>query len=134
MSREQCIDEITKAHDKVKKLTGIDMNLFRAPYGEYNNTLVGAARDCGYNTIQWDVDSEDWKDYGVDNIVKMVVENKYLGNGSIILMHNGAKGTPKALEAIITGLQEKQYRIVPISQLIIRGEYTIDNEGRQFAK
>jgi peptidoglycan/xylan/chitin deacetylase (PgdA/CDA1 family) len=64
----------------------------------------------------------------------MVVENKYLGNGSIILMHNGAKDTPEALESIIKGLQQKGYEIVPISKLIIQGEYTIDHEGRQFAK
>lgn len=47
-----------------------------------------------------------------------VVNNKYLGNGSIILLHNGAKFTPKALEAIITGLLEKGYEIVPVSKLI----------------
>ena len=33
------------------------MDLFRPPYGEYNNMLVQAARDCGYYTIQWNVDS-----------------------------------------------------------------------------
>lgn len=134
MSREQCIQEITKAHDKVKKLTGIDMNLFRTPYGEYNNTVVGAARDCGYYTIQWDVDSEDWKDYGADNIYKSAVDNKHLSNGSIILLHNGTKYTAEALEAIIVGLQDKNYELVPVSQMIYSGEYTIDQEGRQFKK
>jgi peptidoglycan/xylan/chitin deacetylase (PgdA/CDA1 family) len=64
----------------------------------------------------------------------MVINNKHLGNGSIILMHNGARDTPKALETIIKGLQGKGYEIVPISQLIIQGEYSVDHEGRQFAK
>jgi len=32
------------------------MNLFRPPYGDYNNNLVGAARDCKYYTIQLEVD------------------------------------------------------------------------------
>ncbi len=77
-------------------------------------------------------DSLDWKDYGTDAIVKRVLEDKHLGCGSIILMHNGAKYTPKALETIITGLQEKGYEIVPISQLIYKGEYRVDHEGRQF--
>ncbi|HWT73212.1 MAG TPA: polysaccharide deacetylase family protein [Mobilitalea sp.] len=134
LSKEQCIDEIMKVHNRVKELTGIDMTLFRAPYGDYNNTLVGAARECGYYTIQWDVDSLDWKDYGTDSIIKMVVNNKHLGNGSIILMHNGAKNTPQALDAIITGLQEKGYELVPISQLIYTGSYTVNHEGRQFEK
>jgi Predicted xylanase/chitin deacetylase len=56
LSKEQCADEIMKVHNRVKDLTGIKMNLFRAPYGDYNNTLVGTARECGYYTIQWDVD------------------------------------------------------------------------------
>jgi len=134
LSKEQCIEEIMKAHNKVKELTGIEMTLFRPPYGDYNNTLVGAARECNYYTIQWDVDSLDWKDYGVEDIINMTVNHKKLGRGSIILMHNGAKFTPDALDAVITGLQEKGYDIVPISQLICTGEYTIDHTGRQFAK
>lgn len=134
LSKEQCDQEIIKVHKRVKELTGIEMNLFRAPYGDYNDRLVGTARDCGYYTIQWDVDSLDWKDYGTESIINMVINNKHLGNGSIILMHNGAKDTPKALESIIKGLQNKGYQIVPISQLIHTGEYTVDHEGRQFEK
>ena len=134
LSKEQCSEEIRKVHDKVKELTGIEMTLFRAPYGDYNNILIGAARECGYDTIQWDVDSEDWKDYGVDSIIKSVVENKHLGNGSIILLHNGAKYTPEALEMMITGLQDKGYEIVPVSELIYTGEYTVDQTGRQSSK
>ncbi|MDF2941825.1 MAG: hypothetical protein K0S01_683 [Herbinix sp.] len=134
LTQEQCVEEIMKAHNRVKELTGIDMTLFRPPYGDYNNTLVGAARDCKYYTIQWDVDSLDWKDYGVDSITKIVIDNKHLGNGSIILMHNGAKYTPDALEAVIVGLQDKGYEILPISQLIYTGQYTVDHTGRQFEK
>lgn len=131
LSKEECIAELKKPHDKVKELTGKDMTLFRPPYGDYNNTLIAAAKETGYYTIQWDVDSLDWKDYGVDSIINMVVNNKHLGNGSIILCHNGAKFTADALEKMITGLQKKGYEIVPISQLIYTDNYHIDHEGRQ---
>lgn len=43
ISREECIEEIMGAHRKVKNLTGIDMTLFRPPYGDYNNTVIEAA-------------------------------------------------------------------------------------------
>jgi len=134
LSKEQCTTEIMKVHNKVKELTGIEMNLFRPPFGDYNNNVVGTARDCGYYTIQWDVDSLDWKDYGVDSIIKKCTQHKNLGKGSIILMHNGAKYTPEALEKVIIGLKDQGYELVPISQLIYNGEYTIDHTGRQFAK
>ena len=81
--------------------------------------------------MQWDVDSLDWKDYGTESIINTVLNHKHLGNGSIILMHNGAKYTPAALEAIITGIKDAGYELVPISPLICREKYTIDQEGRQ---
>ena len=58
--------ELMTVHNKVKELTGYDMFLFRPPYGDYDSKLIKVARKCGYYSIQWDVDSLDWKDYGVD--------------------------------------------------------------------
>lgn len=49
-------------------------------------------------------------------------------------MHNGAKYTPEALEAVILGLKEKGYTIVPISELIYTENYEMDHEGRQHLK
>ena len=77
------------------------------------------------------VDSLDWKDYGVDNIIKTVTEHKNLQNGSIVLMHNGAKYTAQALPKIIEGLRAKGYELVPISELIYRDNYHLDVTGRQ---
>ncbi len=134
LGQEECAEEIKTVHDKIKKLTGVEMDLFRAPYGDYSNLLVGTARECGYYTIQWDVDSEDWKDYGANNIIKSVVDNMHLGNGSIIQLHIGTKYTAEALEGLIKGLQEKGYEIVPVSKLIYTGRYTVDGTGRQFAR
>ena len=54
----------------------------------------------------------DWKDYGADDIVRRVVESDKLNNGAIILMHNGAKYTADALDAVITGLKEKDRKSV----------------------
>lgn len=132
LSAEECKDEIQKVHDKVKELTGKDMFLFRPPYGDYNDTLIEAANGLGYHVIQWDVDSLDWKDYGADAIVSKVVDHPHLDNGSIILMHNGATYTKDALEQVITGLTDKGYEIVPISELIYTENYEMDHEGRQF--
>lgn len=132
LSAEECKSELLEPHKYIKELTGKEMILFRPPYGDYNNTLIDTAKELGYYTIQWDVDSLDWKDYGVESIIQTVTENKNLGNGSIILMHNGAKYTADALDAIITILKEKGYEIVPVSKLILKENYEIDHEGRQY--
>lgn len=133
LSTAQQEEELMKVHNKVKELTGYEMNLFRPPYGDYDNTVVLTAKKLGYYTIQWDVDSLDWKDYGVDSIIKTVTEHKHLGNGSIILCHNGAKYTAQALDTMLTVLKEKGYTIVPVSELIIKNDYHMNADGRQIA-
>lgn len=126
-----CTEELMSVHNKVKELTGLDMALFRPPYGDYNNNLIRTATNNGYFAIQWSVDSLDWKDYGVDDIVNRVLNHKNLKNGAIILMHNGAKYTAKALDAVITGLEAKGYTIVPISELIYTENFSMDSNGMQ---
>lgn len=133
ISDSEIKEEVMKVHKKVKELTGYDMFLFRPPYGDYDNHVIKGVRACGYYPIQWDVDSLDWKDYGVDSIVDTVCNHKHLGNGSIILCHNGAKYTAQALDTLITTLKDKGYEFVPLSQLIIRDDYHLDHEGRQHA-
>lgn len=133
LTKDQMLEELMLPHEKVKKLTGTEMTLFRPPSGDYNDALIETAVLNHYYPVQWDVDSLDWKNYGVDSIVEKVLNHKHLGNGSIILMHNGAKYTKDALEAVIVGLKEKGYEIVPISELIYQEEYGIDHEGRQFS-
>lgn len=134
---DQCTKEIKSVHEKVKELTGIEMTLFRPPYGDYNDNVINAATGQGYQVVQWDVDSLDWKDYGVDSIINTVCNHKHLGCGSIILMHNGATYTPEALRSVIQGLKDQGYEIVPISELVIPGtyqkDYDCDHEGRQYS-
>ena len=135
LSATQCEEEIRKVHDRVKELTGIEMNLFRPPYGDYNNTVVETSGAMGYRCVQWDVDSLDWKDYGSEAIIDTVCKHKHLASGSIILCHNGAKYTPAALDTMITNLKEQGYEFVPLSELLIPGKYGVDydcdHEGRQ---
>ena len=131
LSSEECISEIQQVNDKIEKLTGKTPILFRPPYGDYNNTLIEATNACNCYCIQWDVDSLDWKNYGVDSIITTILDHKALGNGSIILMHNGAKYTKDALPSVIEGLQDKGFEIVPISELIYKEDYEIDTQGRQ---
>ena len=131
LSLEQNKKNLMDCHNKIKDLLGIDANLYRPPFGEYNDTVLTAALECGYYPVQWDIDSLDWKEYGVDHEINQVLNHKHLGNGSIILFHNDAKYTPDSLDAIIKGLKEKGYDIVPISQLIHTENYAMDHEGRQ---
>ena len=131
LSDSEIRKELMSVHEKVKKLTGYDMFLFRPPYGDYDNEVIRGASACGYYAIQWSIDSLDWKNYGVDSIIEKVCENKQLENGAIILCHNGAKYTAQALDTMLTTLKGKGYEVVPVSELIWRENYHIDTNGKQ---
>ncbi len=131
LSEKQCVNEIMQVHKQVQQLTGINMNLFRSPYGDFNNTVLSTARDCGYYAIQWDIDTYDWKGYTAQCVINRTLNNDELSNGSIIIMNDGETNTIEALDGIITGLQKKGYEIVPVSKLIYKKNYVVDMNGKQ---
>lgn len=133
LSDEEKIEEIMSVHRKVQEITGYEMFLFRPPYGDYDNALIDVLKENEYYAIQWDVDSLDWKNEGVDAILKTVTEHKNLGNGSIILCHNGAEYTAEALDTLINELEAQGYEIVPISELIYKDHYHMNVQGRQIS-
>ena len=51
--------EISALDDQIEALTGKRCTLFRAPYGEYNDTVIKAVRDFGYEPVQWNLDTVD---------------------------------------------------------------------------
>lgn len=127
LSESQMNEEITECNKKIEELTGNCPTLFRAPYGDYNNSVVKAVKSNNMYCMQWDVDSLDWKDPSPEQIVQNVTSK--LKEGSIILMHNGATNTPEALPMVIEAIQEKGYEIVPITEILPEGDYTTDVNG-----
>ena len=94
-----------------------------------DDNAIRAVRSIGMEPIQWDVDSLDWKELPAQEIAQRVTGK--VQPGSIVLFHNAAKHTPEALPSILTALIQEGYTFVPISQIILDGEYTIDHTGRQ---
>lgn len=129
LSAEQIIADVNACSDKIEQVTGVRPELFRPPYGEYDDKVVSTLRDMGMYTIQWDVDSLDWKEISAAEITERVTSR--IGPGSIVLFHNAAKHTPAALPGLIESLIQKGYSFVPISELILRENFEIDHTGRQ---
>jgi peptidoglycan/xylan/chitin deacetylase (PgdA/CDA1 family) len=130
LNRDLQNSEIKKCGDVIEKLTGKKCDLFRAPYGDYSNSLIQEARKLGCFTIQWDVDSLDWKPGISMEEIKQRIRSR-VRKGSIILFHNDTPHTARLLPEIIEELQSGGYKLVPVSELILRDDYIIDHEGRQ---
>lgn len=129
ISKEKMKAEIDLCNQKIESITGKRPHLHRAPYGDYNNDVIQAVRECGCYTIQWDVDSLDWKDLSATEITKRVTQK--VKPGSIVLFHNAAKHTPEALPGILEKLKQDGYYFVPVSDLIFTENFTIDQAGVQ---
>ena len=129
LSADQIAADINACCDKIEAVTGTRPTLFRPPFGEYDDHVVTTVRGMGMEIIQWDVDSLDWKDYDAPTITQRVTSK--VGPGSIVLFHNAALHTPEALPSILEYLLQEGYDVVPISQLILTGDYTLDHTGRQ---
>lgn len=129
LNAEGIKSELSTSSQAIKDVTGKEVELFRPPYGDYDDELIKTASEQGYYTIQWDVDSLDWRDLSASDISMRVINS--VKSGSIILMHNNGLHTAEAVPIILETLKNRGYTFVPIGELIYRENYTIDNTGRQ---
>lgn len=129
LSKSQIELELSTSKSLIESISGRKIDLFRPPYGDYSDTLINVAGDLGLYTIQWDVDSLDWKGISKEQITSRIVSK--CQNGSIVLMHNDGKHTLDALPAIIDGLRAKGFTFKTVGELIYKDNYTIDHTGRQ---
>ena len=130
LSKAQMKDEIESCNDKIKAITGVKPTLLRPPYGDYDNALIETMQELKMHTIQWDVDSLDWKENATPDSICQRVTSK-VKNGSIVLFHNDADHTPAALPNILKCLKDEGYEFVFISDLILKENYEIKHDGTQ---
>ena len=131
LTAKQIIDEVNRCSDKIEAVTGVRPTLFRCPYGEYDDNVIGTVNGMGLTAVQWDTDSLDWKKLTAGEIYKRV--SSKVQPGSIVLFHNAGLHTPEALPSIIEYLLAEGYTIVPISEILLTGDTYIDHTGRQHA-
>lgn len=121
--------ELTTSSQAIEEITGKKVEVFRPPYGDYDDLLIDTAMEMGLYTIQWDVDSLDWKDLSASEITKRVTSK--VKSGSIVLFHNQGLHTASALPTIIKTLKAKGFTFVTIGDLIYRDNYKMLVDGTQ---
>lgn len=131
LSDKQIMDEVNACNEKIAAVTGETPTLFRCPYGEYDDDVIQTVNDMEMYPVQWNVDSLDWKGLSGEEICRRVTGG--VTPGSIVLFHNAAEHTPEALADIIEYLLAEGYEIVPVSELLLTGEYEIDHTGMMCA-
>jgi len=116
-------NEVTLTENEINKVIGKRSALIRPPYGDINDAVQNTLTALNYKSIIWSIDTLDWEQREVDNIVKNVVNN--VRPGDIILMHcnEDKKVTTEALPQIISKLKEMGYSFVTVDKLLDLSAY-----------
>lgn len=123
--------EIVTTSKKIESITGEKTTMYRPPFGEFDKNSFEVCQELGYKAVKWDVDSQDWKEIGVNHVVENVLKNTK--SGTIILFHGDINYNEQYLNLIIKKLKE-EYDLVPLSDLIYDDGYEIDSNGVQKLK
>ena len=59
MNVNDLITDTKSASQKIKDITGTEPTLYRAPYGEYDDTVITTVEGMGLTVIQWNVEALD---------------------------------------------------------------------------
>ena len=111
--------QISRTSALIQQTIGVQPTLFRPPYGAINDSVKGQVAQMNLTPVLWSIDTEDWMRPGSDAIVNAVLNQ--VGNGDVILMHDGGgdrSQTVAALPRIIQGLQSRGLKLVTMPQLI----------------
>lgn len=130
LSPEEMEADMKKCDEAIEQILGHATDLFRAPAGDYNNSVVSTVQRSGRYYIQWDADSLDYRDLSAAEMEERIMSKA--GSGSIILFHTGTNNTAGAFPGILTRLENEGYSFCTVGELIYRDSYTIDHTGRQF--
>ena len=129
LGASQIREELTLCSDMITSIINKPVELFRCPYGAYNNTVIDVIENLDMIPIQWSVDSLDWQGLSADSITTRVLNR--VENGSIILCHNNSDNILDALTMMLDRLTMQGYKVVSIGELISHSDYTVDRNGIQ---
>ncbi|KHK03531.1 glycosyltransferase [Desulfovibrio sp. TomC] len=140
VSTTQLTLEVSATQRLFESVLGHRTHLFRSPYGEDSEPetqdqvrpleILGKQ---GYVFVGMNIDPNDWRQPGVDAIVEETVRQVEIGEGNIILLHDGGGDraqTVAALPRIIEILRGKGYQFATVSELLGQTRDTIMPEAK----
>lgn len=118
MENEEIRKDIIRSHEAIKKVAGTQPELLRPPNGNFDKRVLTLSDKMNYTVIHWSLDSEDWRNPGMETIVENVAKDA--DPGDIILLHasDSAKQTADAIPNIISTLKKKGYNFYTVSELV----------------
>lgn len=115
-SPEAIAREIGDNADLIRRVSGLQVRLFRPPWGRHNETVDAAAHAAGQSLILYTLDSGDWSHHSTGETVRRVAETA--ADGDIILLHDTLPSTIEASRPLIQALKARGFELVTVTGLL----------------
>lgn len=109
------IEELHKTNAIVQSISGLEMKLFRPPYGVTNPSIKKALDHTKHLAIGWSVRSLDTTGRSAEVVYDRII--KRYENGGVVLMHDTSAKTVSVLEHLLLDLSQKGYKFVSVDSL-----------------
>ena len=116
-TREDLDHQILDSKQLIEEHAGVDVRLFRPPYGHHDAVVDRSVQDAGMLEVLWSVDSQD----GLTGATgSTVLENvrEGLRPGAIVLMHENRGTTLKELPGILQMIRSRGLHAVTVPELL----------------
>lgn len=115
LTSAQIVEELEKTNKLIEQILKRKVTLFAPPSGDFNDQVVKIAWERNMYTILWTLDTVDWRNPPVQQMVHKIITG--VQPGSLILMHP-TPSTAAGLEDMIIGIQNKGFYIDVVSEVI----------------
>lgn len=122
VSQSRLISEMQRTEDVIHRVTGLRTALMRPPYGAVSQDVIEGLRGLNYKVVNWSVDSVDWRDQDVDQILINTLPG--VRQGGILLFHDAGGDTQSraatvaSLPELIHTLKSQGYEFVTVDELL----------------
>ncbi len=95
-------DDVRRCHAAIERACGVQPKWFRPPLGRVNVATLTAAARCGYRTMNWSLDSNDWRCRNRDDAEKCAEAIlREVRPGDTLLLHDCHEWIAPILDRIL---------------------------------
>lgn len=120
-NKQSVKENLQQAAKAIERVTGKKPLFFRPPYGVTNPNIAKAVRELEYTVVGWSVRSFDTKYKNPARLLARLKQKTRAGN--IVLLHDYPDITLKILPEYIQWLEQHDFQIVSLEQLINKKAY-----------
>ena len=116
--------QLQRTQQAIFDATGVEVKLFRPPFGGRHPISLSVARSLGLQPVMWNVTCRDWKAKSADEIVAHA--ERQMRGGDVILLHDGEfhrigvdrSRSVEASDRILSRYKSEGYEFVTIPEMM----------------